>query len=329
MAQWKPLFAALGLLMIFYFPAAGAQGLTGEYGYLTAFHCQSDSEARNRIRAMARDFGVREFQFYDWFADYSTPTQGARWTDPFFRKREICKATLAAYIDEIHRQHGRAWAYVQAVGAEETLWANPARHIYPLIHNGVWHRHAGRFPCYFLNGAWARHQVAVWAPTIRQMGFDGVHWDTLGALAPDYPAETGGVRDFLVTALEELKRYKLKQTLNFVDMAWWDTSLVLATVEFPYVEVWSEAKEQEYFKAMFHPLLLRRGGVIGFYPSTAPPPGQTPSQILIARHRAAAGHGIAYIAVADGERRVVNEYWPNTERINAEERRELAMRVGR
>jgi hypothetical protein len=317
----------IGFLVLFLSQSAGAAGLLGEYGYLTAFHCQGEAGARARVRTMVREFGIREFQLYDWFADYSTPTRGTRWTDPFFRRREICRATLTTYIDEIHRQGGRAWAYVQAVGAEETSWANPARQIFPLMHNGQWHWHAGRFPCYFLNGAWARHMVAAWAPAVRQLGFDGIHWDTLGALAPEYAAETGGVHAFLHTALSEMRRYGLKQTMNFVDMAWWDTSVVLATVEFPYVEVWSQAKEQAYYQAMFHPLLLKRRGAIAFYPTVAQPAGWTASQTMIARHREAARHGLAYIAVADGDRRVVNEYWPNTEPLSAEERRELAVKT--
>jgi hypothetical protein len=316
---------SIGIFVLFFFQPARAVGLRGEYGYLTVFHCQSDAEARGRIRTMAREFGIREFQFYDWFADYSTPTRGARWTDPFFRRREICRATLLAYIDEIHRQGGRAWAYVQAVGAEETSWTNPARQIFPLMHKGKWHWHAGRFPCYFLNGAWARHMAARWAPEVRQLGFDGIHWDTLGALAPDRAAEAAGTHAFLRTTQMELRRYGLSQTLNFVDLAWWDLGVVLDTVEFPYAEVWSLGAEQAYYRAMFRPDLLKRRGAMAFYPSVAIPSGWSESRVLIARHREAAKHGLAYIAIGDGDRRVVNEYWPITKPLIFEERRELAI----
>jgi hypothetical protein len=324
-AKW--ISPIVGLLVLVFGPPARAAGLLGEYGYLTAFHCQSDGEARARIRTMAREFGIREFQLYDWFADYSTPTRGARWTDPFFRRREICRATLTTYIDEIHRQGGRAWAYVQAVGAEETKWADAARQIFPLISNGQWYWHAGRFPCYFLNDAWARHMVATWAPTVKQLGFDGIHWDTLGALAPNYAAEAAGVHAFLGTTQAELRRFSLRQTMNFVNLSWWNTQVVLANLEFPYAEVWSQGAEQAYFQAMFHPLLLKRRGAIAFYPSAALPPGWTASQAIISRHREAARHGLAYIAVADGDRRVVNEYWPITEPLSPEERRELAVKA--
>lgn len=327
MTDRKWISPLMGLWLLLFGPPAQTAGLRGEYGYLTAFHCQSDSEARGRIRTMAREFGIGEFQLYDWFADYSTPTSGSRWTDPFFRKREICRQTLTTYIDEIHRQGGRAWAYVQAVGAEETSWANPVRQIFPLMHNGQWHRHANRFPCYFLNPAWARHMVERWAPAVRELGFDGIHWDTLGALAPNYAAEAAGVHAFLKATQAELRRYGLLQTMNFVDMAWWDTGVVIATVEFPYAEVWSQAKQQAYFAAMRHPLLLKRRGALGFYPNAAPSPGRTGTQTLIDRHREARRQGLAYIAVADGVRRVVNEYWPITEPMGPEEKREFASTV--
>jgi hypothetical protein len=322
-AAWLSL--AIGICILFVLQPAGAVGLRGEYGYLTDFRCQSDAEARARIRTMAREFGIREFQLYDWFADYSTPTRGARWTDPFFRRREICRATLSAYISEIHRQGGRAWAYVQAVGAEETSWANAARQIFPLMRGGRWHWHAGRFPCYFLNGAWARHMAARWAPEIRQLGFDGIHWDTLGALASDRAAETAGTHAFLRTTQAELRRHGLLQTLNFVDLAWWDVGVVLDTVEFPYAEVWSPGAEQAYYRAMFRPDLLQRRGAMAFYPSVAIPSGWTESRVLIARHQEAARHGLVYIAIGDGERRVVNEYWPNGKPLTTEERRALAV----
>lgn len=168
--------------------------------------------------------------------------------------------------------------------------------------------------------------VATWAPTIKQMGFDGIHWDTLGRLAPDYQAETGGIHDFLRTARAELRRFGLVQTLNFVDLAWWDTGVVLDLVEFPYAEVWSPGSEQNYYRAMFHPILLRRRGVIAFYPTAAMTPGWSESQVLIQRHREAARHGLLYVAIADGDRRVVNEYWPNTKPLTPEERREFSVK---
>jgi hypothetical protein len=324
--KWISRLAASALL--FSWPMLGAAAFQGEYGYLTAFHCQSDAEARGRIRTMALDFGIQEFQLYDWFADYSTSTRGIRWTDPFFHKREICRQTLRAYVDEIHRQGGRAWAYVQAVGAEETTWADPAKEIFPLMPNGQWYRHAGRFPCYFLNAAWAEHMVRHWAPTVREMGFDGIHWDTLGALAPDHMAETGSVHAFLKTTQKALEAIGLNQTMKLVDMAWWDPDAAMNRVGFPYVEVWSIAKQQAYFQAMSQPPLPQRRGVLAFYPSAFPPPGWPTANINSARHRDAVRRRMAYIAVADGARRVVNEYWPNTVPISPAERKVLAWSSG-
>jgi glycosyl hydrolase family 66 len=78
------------------------------------------------VATLARTFGIKEFQFYDWFATYSKPTNGPSWPDPFKRERQIYRETIQTYIDEIHRRGGRAWASVQAVGADEADLANPS-----------------------------------------------------------------------------------------------------------------------------------------------------------------------------------------------------------
>ena len=74
-------------------------------------------EAQDRVATLAQTFGIKEFQFYDWFATYSKPTNGPSWPDPFKSERQIHLETIRAYIDEIHRRGGRAWACVQGVGA--------------------------------------------------------------------------------------------------------------------------------------------------------------------------------------------------------------------
>src|SRR5687768_18429685 len=119
--------------------------LLGPYGFLTDFSCQPEALARRRVALMHEVMGIREFQFYDWFADYSTPVRGRRWKDPFFRRREICRDTIEVYLDEIHRRGGRAWAYVQSVGSER----KDLPHARLLDSKGKWYWHAGRFPTYF------------------------------------------------------------------------------------------------------------------------------------------------------------------------------------
>jgi len=292
--------------------------LLGNYGFLTKWECQSEGEARRRIVEMSELLGVREFQFYDWFADYSTPVRGMEWSDPYFNQRQVCRSTIEVYIDEIHRRGGRAWAYVQSVGAEETDLENPSRGIYKLTdHLGQWHWHPSRddphaFPTYFANAEWAELMVARWAPAIKELGFDGIHWDTLGSIAGDKSAETGGFHAFLRRAKELLATYGLKQTLNFVDLAWWDSQVVADCVEFPYAETWDASSAYRYYDAMKATALSVHWGVFAMYPSTDVPTGWTESQVLLVRWKEAALHRLAYLVVGDGLRRMKGQYWPET-----------------
>jgi hypothetical protein len=322
----------IGLIMLLLVNAEGVQAgterevhLRGEYGFLTRFDCQPEAEARARISTMATVFGIREFQFYDWFASYSQPVMGNEWKDPFFHKRQTCRRTLEIYIDEIHRHGARAWAYVQAVGATETDMADPTHGIYQLIDkNGDWYWHApelpdSTFPTYFANAAWAEHQVVRWAPAIRRLGFDGIHWDTLGRIAGSYGAETAGMHAFLEKTHQLLETFQLKQTMNFVDMAWWDQSRIKQFVEFPYVEVWSSPSAQRYMTEMDSAGMAGMRGVFALYPSVDVPPGWTESQVMIHRRNQAAKHNLDYLVIGDGARRMKNQYWPETIELTPDE----------
>jgi hypothetical protein len=126
------------------------------------------------VATLAQTFGIKEFQFYDWFATYSKPTNGSSWPDPFMGERRIYLKTILTYIDEIHRQGGRAWAYVQAVGAEEENLADRSAGIYELIDShGKRYKHPPEAPrpkfwTYFLNTAWADRMTRIWGPTVKK-----------------------------------------------------------------------------------------------------------------------------------------------------------------
>jgi hypothetical protein len=294
-------------------------GLRGVYGFLTyaSFAPQPEADIRNRIATMAGDFGVREFQFYDWFADYSTPTRGDQWTDAFFRKSPISRRSIEICIDEIHKHGGRAWAYVQAVAAEENDLADPQRDIHKLIGKyGKWYWHAPgehpRFPTYFANAAWARFQCARWLEPIAAIKFDGVHWDTLGAIAGDRGAETAGIHAFLATAKPLVEQVGLKQALNFVDMAWWNRDVARQLVEFPYVEAWSQATADRFYSEMEAPDMQHVRGVMAMYPTTAARAGVETVELIRERFEACKKRRLSYLIVGDGARRMKNEYWPNT-----------------
>ena len=312
---------ALGVLSGETLAAPGADSrcrVMGNYGFLTCFAEEPEPQTRARIATMAGRFGVREFQLYDWFADYATPVAGAKWTDPYFHRREICRRTLEVYTDEIHRHGGRAWAYVQAVGAEETNLADPAKDILKLVTaKGEWYWHPPgvpqpRFPTYFANAAWAEHMVARWAPAVKQLGFDGIHWDTLGRIAGDYGAETVGMHAFIRRAQELLRPFALQQTFNFVDLAWWDRALVRSCLAFPYSETWTAAIANQYYAEMDSPDMAGVGGVFAMYPSEGVPAGWTETDVICARWREAPRHRLVYLVIGDGARRMKNQYWPET-----------------
>lgn len=289
------------------------QGAFGGYGFLSEFQAMPEHEARQKIADMFA-LGIKEFQFYDWFADYSTPFLGACWPDPFFRVRENCRKTIEIYIDEIKRRNGRSWAYVQAVGSQETNLAEAIPGVFKLIDkDGQWHWHEKKFPTYFANAAWANYMVETWAPAIAELGFTGVHWDTLGARAQNYGAEKEGFAAFLRTAKTKLAHHGLKQTANFVSLAWWDDVLISQVLEFPYSEVWSRDEELAYFKQMGGDAFANLWGVIVFYPPKKVPPGSSHSATILSRFHEARQNHLHYAVIANGKRRLVSEYVSVTE----------------
>jgi hypothetical protein len=291
----------------------------GNYGFLAHFDCtETEQTARDRIDAMVSRFHVTDVQFYDWFASYQNPTSGTSWTDPWFHSRSICLQTIKWYIDELHRDGARAWAYVQSVASESFGLATPASGVKPLLHNGKqWCMAApmgvctgapGEHPTYLDNAAWADHQVAVWGTSVAALEFDGIHWDTLGSLADDKAAELSGVHAFLREAAPQLAKLHLMQTMNFVSMNWWAPSL-LDVVSFIYSEAWSTADQQALYNAMGSAAMQERGGVLAFYPSTPDPNNQ--ESAMLTRWSDAPNHQVRYLIVGDGTRRLVNEYFPD------------------
>ncbi len=304
------------------------QNLRGGYGFLTDFGEMDLPTARDRIDRMFNLYRIREFHFYDWFASYSSATlPGGLWQNAWSHQYNIYEYTIKAYIDEIHRLGGRAWAYVQSVGAEEYDLANESSGIFKLLDSqGRWIKQtmdAPRFPCYFRNAALADHQCEVWLPSLKQLGFDGVHWDTLGADAGDYEAEVAGTHEFLRQAKKHLSGFGLDQILNFsgpnptsTGVAWWDPALVAdGTIAFPYFEVYSMADEQRVYDAMSAPSLVTANpfpvwAAMAFYPRYNIPDGFTESDTFLARWAYAPKNRVEYVGVGDGECRLHDQYMP-------------------
>jgi Glycosyl hydrolase family 66/TIR domain len=304
--------------------------LRGGYGFLTDYGLYPEAQARGRVATLVLTFGIKEFQFYDWFASYSKPTIGASWPDPFKGARQIYLETIRTYIDEIHRHGGRAWAYVQAVGAEEDYLADPRVRIYRLLdRNGNRCGHppppeSPRFRTYFLNEAWADRMTGIWGPAVKDLGFDGIHWDTLGPKAGNYGSEVSGTHEFLRRTKESLATLGLSQTLNFVDLAWWNPNLVTSgLVAFPYAEVWSMASEKRYYAGMNHPALAGRWGVMAFYPKVDKPEGSTDSEVMLARWAEAPKHRLMYLILGDNEKRLDGPYFPDAMPLSTSEKAKM------
>jgi hypothetical protein len=56
--------------------------LRGGYGFLTDYSSHPEAQARSRVATLAQNFGIKEFQFYDWFATYSKPVVRESAGDP-------------------------------------------------------------------------------------------------------------------------------------------------------------------------------------------------------------------------------------------------------
>ena len=305
--------------------------LRGGYGFLTDYGSYPEAQTRGRVARLVQTFGIKEFQFYDWFASYSKPTNGSSWLDPFKHERHTYLETILTYIDEIHRHGGRAWAYVQAVGAEEDDLADPSAGIYPLLDRaGKRYRHPPEAPrpifwTYFLNTEWADRMIGIWGRRAQELGFDGIHWDTLGRKAGDYGSEVAGTHAFLRRAKLTLHDLGLSQTLNFVDLAWWDPDLVASgLVAFPYAEVWSMTSEKSYYAAINDPALAGMWGVMVFYPTVDKPEGWTDSEVMLARCAEAPKHRLIYLILGDDERRLVGAYFPDATPLSPSEKAKIA-----
>src|SRR5208282_5484871 len=313
-----PLVVA-GLVLVFIYLNFRRHALRGGYGFLSDYGCDP-KQAHGRVATLAQTYGIKDFQFYDWFATYSKPTNGPSWPDPFKGKQQIRLETIRAYIDEIHRHGGRAWASVQAVGAEEGNLEGRIAGIFPLRDSDRKHYghppEAPRFWSYFLNEAWADRMTGIWGPAVRELGFDGIHWNTLGPIAGNYDSEVNGTHAFLRRARGNLAALGLSQTLNFVNLAWWNPDLVESgVVAFPYAEVLSTAKRKEYYDAMDNPKLKRARiwGVMAFYPRWDKPKGLSDSKVMLARWAEAPKHRLRYLILGDDEKYLVGPYFPEAE----------------
>lgn len=290
------------------------------YGFLTNFSAAPENEIRQRIRTMVEDYNIKEFQFYDWFVDYSTPLEGVQWKDPYFRCRDILLSTIKIYIEEIHRRGGRAWAYVQAAGSENPNLSDRRRNIRRVLTaDGKEYSHADRFPVYLLSKELAHYQIEVWADAVASLGFDGIHWDTLGTLIADKEFEKQGVQAFIKASSELLERKGLKQTLNFIDLNWWDQSIA-HYVSFPYAEIWTKTLE-EFFTEMNKSDSL---GVMVSYPHYFRQPPDNGFGEILKRAAQIKAHGHTFLIIGDGNFKLETEFFPARRPMSSSEMKSVS-----
>jgi hypothetical protein len=180
-----------------------------------------------------------------------------------------------------------------------------------------------------MNAALAAYQVDAWLSIVTDLGFSGIHWDTLGSIAQDKDAEADGVAGFTRAAGNLLAAHGLPQTMNQIDTNWWDGSLFdQGVLAFPYAEVWGLPAESMFYKKS------PRGGVIANYPGSMRngccclsssdcgackrsqyphcPNNWTQEAVLEARWQAAWKHQLRYLVVGNGLERLIDEYFPET-----------------
>lgn len=100
----------------------GEKFLRGQYGSLSEFWL-TETEIRQRVREMADNFGIMEFQFYDAWEGFSHPPHADKdsWNCKI-QGRPVHKATLEAAVDEIRNLEGRAWLAVHAAATNPNDW---------------------------------------------------------------------------------------------------------------------------------------------------------------------------------------------------------------
>lgn len=219
-------------------------------------------------------YGMRDFQFYDWFSNYSgkntfdaqSPSPASpvylenwwncdTWKDAYWVSREISRNVIFQAIQQIRKKGGRSWAYVQAQASEDLHLADEGSKTPGIKQLGNSFRHAGNGSMvggYLQNAALAEYQCNAWMQPVLDLGFFGIHWD----LFDDTPHPQESL-DFIQKAKEILKDNCLYQTFNDINLHQNISdnltyfSISMSPLEdgllfFPYAEVWSDSVSQDY-----------------------------------------------------------------------------------
>jgi hypothetical protein len=296
--------------------------LRGEYGFLTQFSDISVEDAKKRVREMQSTFGIMEFQFYNAFAGYSNPPEAGadHWYSACFHTK-VERAVLRAYIEEIEFWGGRAWLTVQSMGTDPSDEdAQAGFKVYgqyevedkPLI------------DVMAPTAEWAKHWAPRWIEFAKDLGFSGIHWNTLG----NFEGKLGEVSDvpgFLRVTKPLVEEQDLGQTFNFVDGFEWDKSLVDDNlIAFTFWPAWTKPAEEDAFIRDVPPgsVFLRFPGKDKDHEGEwwqEDQKGRHPFDLVIERWGTARCHGDTYLAIGDGHKHVTTDYYPDAKELSEEE----------
>jgi len=303
--------------------------LRGEYGFLTQFSGISAEEAKNRVRLMQSNFGIMEYQFYNAFAGYSTPpsSDDMHWYTACFNQK-VERRILKAYIEEIKFWGGRAWLTVQAMGTDPGDRKNQKMF---KVRGQYMVEKKPLVDVIAPNKQWGKYWAPRWIKFAQDVGFSGIHWNTLG----NFDGELGQHSDvpgFLRATKPLMEEAKLGQTFNFVDGFQWDQSLMdEKLIAFTFWPAWSRPKEDAFVKN------VPPGSVFLLFPGKdkdhkgewwqKDAKGKHPFELIVNRWSHARCHGSTYLAVGDGNRHITTDYYPDAQEMSDEEVKALIEKV--
>lgn len=284
--------------------------ILGEYGMLSEFDVDVHT-ARERVKEMKLQFGIREFEFYNMFEGYSYPPDvnaKDQWYCRCFN-RPVFKQIVQAYIDEINQEpKGRAWLSVQMMGSDPD---DPVEQGFMKIGSHNIDDHP-LLDVIVPTVAWAEKITHRWAEFAMSLGLSGVNWATMG----DYNGTSqkgGDVPGFLRHAKPILEEHGLEQIGLFVDGFGWEEELVTdGTIAFTYWAFYQnvEAQTQNFFKYVTDP---------GVFTSTLKGSEEDAFRILISRWQQALCRNFYYFAIGDGHKRLTTDYYPAAVKLANEE----------
>ena len=258
-------------------------GSTDLGGYTFIANGFDDYEVlRPLIDDLMDNCGMQDFQFYDWFANYSgmkvfgpkTPSPSPQyqenwwncetWKDGYELQRDIKRVVVYQAVQQIHAKGGRAWAYVQAQASEDLHLADPPQDQIKQLGNSFTHGNGGSMVGgYLQNAALANYQCEAWMQPVLDLGFFGIHWDLFDATHHDTSIE------FIKTAADLLRQKGLRQTFNDINLNQNIDQTLFGTgpdnyLYFPYTEVWSDEASDRYVQ------LQAENKVVMAYPASCP-----------------------------------------------------------